>query len=557
MADSRDITGKNRKFTGTDSIKLPTGTTGQRVDAAGNLRFNSTTNLAEYYDGTDWKSIDAPPTITGFSLDGGSVSTNAELFEDSAGDSTIVIQGSNFDATSATVVFEPESGGSNVSTQTITRTNSSQFTVTATRSDFIEANDPYAIKLTNGSGLAATVASAVDVNVPPTFATSADTNIGTVKNDDTATQYDANLTTVAATDADSDAITHTISAGSLPNGMSLETDGTFTGTASSLPSSITESTFTVQAATSQYTVTRQFKMTVAAAAGDAEYNSGGTYTWTVPAGVTNVSVVCIGAGGTNGIGNSGQAGGGGALAYRNAITVVPGATGTVVVGASSGRSGNQGQTGGSSSFQYSGTTTTAGGGGGGYGDGLQNAGTGGGSGGTRSGTTTGGGNGGAGGTDGQNAGGPGGGGAGGYSGNGGAGATGFAPTASTNGSAGSGGGGGGGGKGGTNEAGGGGGGGVGFYGEGTSGAGGTGSGQNNNGGGGAAGGSGGQAGGTGENSVAGGQNSSGGQGGAYGGGQGGTQSEGSNNSAGVGAVRIVWDPAGTAPAFPSTNVADR
>jgi len=44
MADSRDITGKNRKFTGTDSIKLPTGTTGQRVDAAGNLRFNSTTN---------------------------------------------------------------------------------------------------------------------------------------------------------------------------------------------------------------------------------------------------------------------------------------------------------------------------------------------------------------------------------------------------------------------------------------------------------------------------------------------------------------------------------
>jgi hypothetical protein len=30
MADSRDITGKNRKFTGTGGIKLPKGTQAQR-----------------------------------------------------------------------------------------------------------------------------------------------------------------------------------------------------------------------------------------------------------------------------------------------------------------------------------------------------------------------------------------------------------------------------------------------------------------------------------------------------------------------------------------------
>ena len=52
MSDIRDFTGKNRKFTGTDSIKLPVGTTAQRVDSQANLRFNSTLNLAEYYDGT-------------------------------------------------------------------------------------------------------------------------------------------------------------------------------------------------------------------------------------------------------------------------------------------------------------------------------------------------------------------------------------------------------------------------------------------------------------------------------------------------------------------------
>ena len=69
MANIRDITGKNRKFTGTDSIQLPTGTTAERVDGAANLRFNSDLNLAEYYDGTNWKAIDAPPSISSVTVD--------------------------------------------------------------------------------------------------------------------------------------------------------------------------------------------------------------------------------------------------------------------------------------------------------------------------------------------------------------------------------------------------------------------------------------------------------------------------------------------------------
>src|SRR6056300_1982879 len=177
MADSRDITGKNRKFTGTSGIKVPSGTQAQRVNEAGTFRFNTDTNLAEYYDGTDWKPIDAPPTITGFKLDGGSVVTSATIDDEAGGDATIVISGSNFDTTSGTVVFEPEGGGSNVSVQSITRTNSSSFTVTVTRTDFTEANDPYSIKLTNGSGLAATLASAITANDLPAFSTAADTTV--------------------------------------------------------------------------------------------------------------------------------------------------------------------------------------------------------------------------------------------------------------------------------------------------------------------------------------------------------------------------------------------
>ena len=38
MADSRDITGKNRKFTGTGGIKVPSGTEAQRVNEAGTFR---------------------------------------------------------------------------------------------------------------------------------------------------------------------------------------------------------------------------------------------------------------------------------------------------------------------------------------------------------------------------------------------------------------------------------------------------------------------------------------------------------------------------------------
>ena len=62
--------------------------------------------------------------------------------------------------------------------------------------------------------------------------------------------------------------------------------------------------------------------------GQQEYITPGTHTWTCPAGVTSVSVVCIGGGGTGGA----YGGSGGSLAYKNDITVVPGQTYTIIVG---------------------------------------------------------------------------------------------------------------------------------------------------------------------------------------------------------------------------------
>jgi len=332
MSDLRDFTGKNRKFTGTSGIRLSTGTTGQRVDTTGIIRFNTTTNLAEYYNGTDWKSIDAPPTVSTISVGGRTAASSGYIDRTGTSDSTvetIVINGSLFDTTSVTVAFEGTAGASGtVSPVSTTINSSSQITVTVTSSQFLEADDPYTVKVTNGSGLSGQLSQALDVNVPPSFATSADTNIGTVN--DNQSDF-SGLTTVAATDADGDTVTHTISSGSLPNGMSLNTNGTFAGTASSLPSSSTEYTFTVQAATDKGTVSRQFKISgidsaYVAAAGGTEttsgdykihtFNSNGTFTVNkagIPAGSTTVEYMIVAGGAGAG---SGNAGGGGAGGYR-------------------------------------------------------------------------------------------------------------------------------------------------------------------------------------------------------------------------------------------------
>ena len=341
MADSRDITGKNRKFTGTGSIKVPSGTEAQRVDEAGIFRFNTDTNLAEYYDGTDWKPIDAPPTIIGFTVDGGSTVTSAEIGR-SSGDATLVIQGSNFDVTSGTVVFEPESGGSNVSVQTITRTSSSSFTVTVTRTDFLEANDPYAIKLTNGSGLAATLASAIDANEPPAFDVAAG-SLGSVFN---GVAVGATALDASATDAEGDTITYSVTVGSLPAGLSISSStGYITGT----PSATGTETFTVQAATDKGNSTREFSITVGSLPSGGTvttintneklhaFTSSGTFTNTIAS--LSVEALLVAGGGGGGSGQTvcttnhhcGGGGGAGGLIYKSAETLTTGDK-TITVG---------------------------------------------------------------------------------------------------------------------------------------------------------------------------------------------------------------------------------
>jgi hypothetical protein len=242
--------------------------------------------------------------------------------------------------------------------------------------------------------------------------------------------------------------------------------------------------------------------------GQQAYITVGTFSWVAPTGVTRVSVVAVGSGGSSE--NTGNGGGG--LGYRNNIAVTPGNSYTVVVGGKGPSSPAPAFPGQDSYFC---STSVVKGGGGGIAS-------------TRAGGTftgDGGGNGGSGGCTSCYTGG--GGGAGGYAGTGGSGGGGFP----NNGTAGSGGAGGGG----ASEGGGynaGGGGGVGILGQGSNGAGGV----------------------VGSSFTTRGRGGSGGADGSFktGGAYGGGSTPVANG--GTGAVRIIWP--GTTRSFPSTNTGD-
>ena len=98
-----------------------------------------------------------------------------------------------------------------------------------------------------------------------------------------------------------------------------------------------------------------------AAPGQQAYTTAGTYTFTVPAGVTSVCVLCVG----GGQGGGAYSGAGGSLAYSNNISVTPGASITLTVGSggypNDVTGGSGGTTGGASTFGSGPTVRAVGG----------------------------------------------------------------------------------------------------------------------------------------------------------------------------------------------------
>ena len=198
-------------------------------------------------------------------------------------------------------------------------------------------------------------------------------SLGTLSDTDRAA---SNLTTITATDDEGDTITFSVTAGSLPTGITLNSNGTFSGTADAV-SSNTVSSFTVTASDGTNTSTRDYTITVQApvATGGTVstytdsgtnyvvhvFNSNANFVLAVNKTVDYLIVGGGGGGGSSATGDGDGAGGGGAGGYYYATGVSLNAGTFAAVIGSGGGSNNSG---GQSSFN----SISAGGGGAGGAD---------------------------------------------------------------------------------------------------------------------------------------------------------------------------------------------
>ena len=339
-----DVSFENISDTGTEGTKLASGTTAQRGSTTGQIRFNSTTGLAEYYTGTAFKSIDSPPTVS--SLDVTEVDSNA------GGNQTIVITGSGF-SSGATVTYLGNSG-TNFNASTITVDSLTQITAVAPKASFLNAQEPYGVKVTNVSGLSATLASQINVDSAPAWSTASGT-LFTIQDNASGTHA-----TVSASDPEGDTVTYTETASVLSGqniGLNSST-GAITGDPTDV-SSATTLNFDLRATAGGKNTTRNFNAIINPSPFSLRY-----------------LVVAGGGGGGRNNGNyeNGAGGGAGGLLTATGYSIAYGTNYTVTVGA-----GGVGTQDGSTNNGYNSvfSTFTSIGGGGGSGSTSNNGGTGG------------------------------------------------------------------------------------------------------------------------------------------------------------------------------------
>ena len=238
-----DVSFENISDTGTTGTKVASGTTAQRGSTTGQWRFNATTGFFEGRGASEFSSLEPSPTVSSVN--------DTEVDSGAGGNQTIVITGTNF-ASGAVASFVGSSASFNASTTTVD--SATQITAVAPKSSFLNAQEPYKVKVSASSGLSGTSATGlINVDNVPSWQT-ASGSLGTV---DEGTN--ANFS-VSATDPDSDTVAYAIQSGSIPAGTSLNTStGAITGTTNGV-SSDTTSTFTLRATANGKTTDREFSI---------------------------------------------------------------------------------------------------------------------------------------------------------------------------------------------------------------------------------------------------------------------------------------------------------
>ena len=207
----------NVELQGTEAARMPVGTTAQREGSPkkGDIRFNDTTDLMEYFDGTTFKTIDSPPVVN-------SISPTTAL----VANTSITITGTNFQS-GATVTFVG-SDGTEFASPSVAVNSATQITAQTPNAVLTVAKEPYDVRVANVTGLSGTLTQALDAGSTPTFSTAAG-NIGTVYEDLAIGTTPSTSLALAATDADGQAVSITSSDFSI-NGLTLATSGSITGT---------------------------------------------------------------------------------------------------------------------------------------------------------------------------------------------------------------------------------------------------------------------------------------------------------------------------------------
>ena len=245
----------NTEIGGTEAARMPNGTTAQRANSqSGDIRFNSTTSLMEYYDGSQWRPIDSPPTVN-------SISPTSIADTDSS--ASIVITGNSF-ATGA-IARAVGTDGSEITATTTTVDSGNQITAVFDGTTFNDAVENYDIKVVASSGLAGVLDDCLAVNASPAFTTAGGTVATILDNWDTTGENTySSIATIAATDDEGATLTYSLESGDSLAGMSIDSS---TGVISGVPDEVstysgTTNQFDIEVSDGSNTVSRSFNIVV-------------------------------------------------------------------------------------------------------------------------------------------------------------------------------------------------------------------------------------------------------------------------------------------------------
>jgi len=218
-----------------NNANRPSATTGQPY-------FNGEMGRLELYTSNGWNNI-VQETPSVISLTGSYLESNAT--------NAITVIGTNY--TNGAVASAIGQNGVEINANTTTVNSSVE--ILAVFANLSSAHEPYSIKVTNPSNLYGVLQNILYVNQQPIWST-ASGSLGTFSEGDSVSL------SVGATDPESSTVSYSLSSGSLPGGLSLNSS---TGVISGVPSEISTNTtysFTLNASDGANTSLRQFSMSI-------------------------------------------------------------------------------------------------------------------------------------------------------------------------------------------------------------------------------------------------------------------------------------------------------